>query len=168
MLFIQYYSVICRPSDHTVGRPRAEIRTRAGWPRSRDTTPRPPHLLFLQLKKTIRRLFFTHFLTLDPDSHSDKLLDTNTQKMDADLLKINCYGRAIFPAFGNQLDTGYPYRSIPINLILKNTKNTGFIFCYKFKDPQHCPQPNKKTCLAAINKSIRVFPQVVEAATQPP
>ena len=24
-LFIQYYSVICRPSDHTVGRPRAEI-----------------------------------------------------------------------------------------------------------------------------------------------
>ena len=88
--------------------------------------------------------------------------------MDADLLKINCYGRAIFPAFGNQLDTGYPYRSIPKNLILKNTKNTGFIFCYKFKDPQHCPQPNKKTCLAAINESIRVFPQVVEAATQPP
>ena len=27
-LFVQYYSVICRPSDHTVGRPRAEIRTR--------------------------------------------------------------------------------------------------------------------------------------------
>ena len=27
-LFIQYYSVICRPSDHTVGRPRAKIRTR--------------------------------------------------------------------------------------------------------------------------------------------
>ena len=23
---LQYYSVICRPSDHTVGRPRAEIR----------------------------------------------------------------------------------------------------------------------------------------------
>ena len=27
ILFIQYYIVICRPSDHTVGRPRAEIRT---------------------------------------------------------------------------------------------------------------------------------------------
>ena len=27
VLFIQYYSVICRPSDHTVGRPRAENRT---------------------------------------------------------------------------------------------------------------------------------------------
>ena len=25
-LFVHYYSVICRPSDHTVGRPRAEIR----------------------------------------------------------------------------------------------------------------------------------------------
>ena len=45
LLFIQYYSVTCRPSDHTVGRPRAEIRTRAGRPRGRDTTPRPPHLL---------------------------------------------------------------------------------------------------------------------------
>ena len=45
ILFIQYYSVICRTSDHTVGRPRAEIRTRAGRPRGRDTTPRPPHLL---------------------------------------------------------------------------------------------------------------------------
>ena len=33
--FLQYYSVICRPSDHTVGRPRAEIRTRAGRPRGR-------------------------------------------------------------------------------------------------------------------------------------
>ena len=29
-LFIKYYSMICRPSDHTVGRPRAEIRTRDG------------------------------------------------------------------------------------------------------------------------------------------
>ena len=45
ILFIQYYSVICRPSDHIVGRPRAEIRTRAGRPKGRDTTPRPPHLL---------------------------------------------------------------------------------------------------------------------------
>ena len=45
IIFIQYYSVICRPSDHTVGRPRAKIQTRAGLPRGRDTTPRPPHLL---------------------------------------------------------------------------------------------------------------------------
>ena len=29
-LFVQYYSVICRPSDHTVGRPLAENRTRDG------------------------------------------------------------------------------------------------------------------------------------------
>ena len=45
ILFIQYYSVICRPSDHTVGRPQAKIRTRVGRPRGRDTTPRLPHLL---------------------------------------------------------------------------------------------------------------------------
>ena len=44
MLFIQYHSVICPPSDHTVGRPRAEIPTRAGRPRGRDFTPRPQHL----------------------------------------------------------------------------------------------------------------------------
>ena len=30
-LFVQYYSVVCRPSDHTVGRPRAENRTRDGY-----------------------------------------------------------------------------------------------------------------------------------------
>ena len=29
-LYVQYYSVICHPSDHTVGRPRAEIWTRDG------------------------------------------------------------------------------------------------------------------------------------------
>ena len=29
-LFIQYYSVICRPSDHSAGRPRAEILTPDG------------------------------------------------------------------------------------------------------------------------------------------
>ena len=45
ILFIQYNSVICRPSDHTVGRPRAEIRTRDGRPRGRDTSSRPPHHL---------------------------------------------------------------------------------------------------------------------------
>ena len=57
ILFIQYYNVICRPSDHTVGRPRAEIRTQAGRPRGRDTTPRPPHLL-----KYILRLLQIHIL----------------------------------------------------------------------------------------------------------
>ena len=36
-LFIQYYSVICRSSDHIVGRPRAEIRTRDGRSRGRDS-----------------------------------------------------------------------------------------------------------------------------------
>ena len=29
-LVTQYIRVICRPSDHTMGRPRAEIRTRDG------------------------------------------------------------------------------------------------------------------------------------------
>ena len=38
ILFIQYYSVNCRPSDHTVGRPRTEIRTRAGRPRGRASS----------------------------------------------------------------------------------------------------------------------------------
>ena len=33
---LQYYSVICRPSDHTVGMPRAEIRTQDGRSRGRD------------------------------------------------------------------------------------------------------------------------------------
>ena len=49
ILLIQYYSVICRPSDHTVGRPRAKIRTQAWRSRGRDTTPRPPHLLNVRL-----------------------------------------------------------------------------------------------------------------------
>ena len=40
ILFIQYYSVICRPSaDHTVWRPLADIRTRADWSRGKDTNP---------------------------------------------------------------------------------------------------------------------------------
>ena len=43
ILFIQYNSVICRPSNHTVGRPWAEIRTGAGRPRGRDTTPIDHH-----------------------------------------------------------------------------------------------------------------------------
>ena len=36
-LFVQYYSLICRPSDHTVGRPRAENRTRDGQSRGQDS-----------------------------------------------------------------------------------------------------------------------------------
>ena len=36
-LFIQHCSVIFRPSDHTVGRPQAEIRTRDGRFRGRDS-----------------------------------------------------------------------------------------------------------------------------------
>ena len=42
-LVLLYY--LYRPSDHTVGRPRTDIRTRTGRPRGRDSTPRPPHLL---------------------------------------------------------------------------------------------------------------------------
>ena len=49
--------MICRPSDHTVERPRDEIRTRAGRPRGRDTTPRPPHLLIFYRSKDKRVLF---------------------------------------------------------------------------------------------------------------
>ena len=36
-LFVQYYSVICCPSDRTVGRPRAEFRTRDGRSRGKDS-----------------------------------------------------------------------------------------------------------------------------------
>ena len=45
ILFVQYYSVICRPSDCTVGRPRAEIWTRDRKYRGRNTshlTTNPP------------------------------------------------------------------------------------------------------------------------------
>ena len=35
------YSVICRPSDHTVGRPRAENRTRDGRSRGKDSHHQP-------------------------------------------------------------------------------------------------------------------------------
>ena len=38
-LFVQYYSVICRPSDHTVGRPPAENRTQDGQSRRKDSNP---------------------------------------------------------------------------------------------------------------------------------
>ena len=36
-LFIQYYSVICRPSDHPVGRPQDEIRTWDRRSRGKDS-----------------------------------------------------------------------------------------------------------------------------------
>ena len=55
--------MICRPSHHTVGRPWAEIRTQAGWPRGRDTTPRPPCLLLGITpgdQPTIRNYTLTH------------------------------------------------------------------------------------------------------------
>ena len=61
ILFIPYYSVICRSSDHTVGRPQAEIRTRARWPRGRYTTPRPPHLPRLLILKFSLFLLMTSF-----------------------------------------------------------------------------------------------------------
>ena len=47
IVFIQYYSVICRPSVHTVGRPQAEIRTRDG--QSRGTLKG----LFHEIKKSL-------------------------------------------------------------------------------------------------------------------
>ena len=58
-LFVQYYSVICRTSDHTVGKPRAEIRTRDDLETSTLTT-RPPHLLVKMAWEDTRadRLFF--------------------------------------------------------------------------------------------------------------
>ena len=37
ILTVQYFSVICRPSDHTVGRSLAEIRTRDGRSTGRHT-----------------------------------------------------------------------------------------------------------------------------------
>ena len=37
ILFVQYYSVICCPSEHIVGRPRAENRTRDGRYRGKDS-----------------------------------------------------------------------------------------------------------------------------------
>ena len=51
-LFIQYYSAICRPSDHTVGRPRAESWNRDGRSRGKDTnheTTKPPKTNLLLL-----------------------------------------------------------------------------------------------------------------------
>ena len=41
-LFIQYQSVICRPTNHTAGRPQAEIRTRDGRSRGRDSITTGP------------------------------------------------------------------------------------------------------------------------------
>ena len=36
-LFVQYYSMICRPSEHTVGTPWAENQTRDGRSRGKDS-----------------------------------------------------------------------------------------------------------------------------------
>ena len=48
-LFLQYYSAICRPSVHTVGRPGPGPRSEPGMgDLEADTlTTRPPHLLWL-------------------------------------------------------------------------------------------------------------------------
>ena len=43
--FLQYYSAA--PSDCTVGKPQAEIRTRSRWFRAGTLTTRPPHILKL-------------------------------------------------------------------------------------------------------------------------
>ena len=49
-LLIQFYSVICHPSAHPVGRPQAEIRTRYGRTIEAGTlTTRPPHILTTSL-----------------------------------------------------------------------------------------------------------------------
>ena len=50
-LFIQYSSVICRPSDHTVVTPRAEIQTRARQSMEAGTrTTDHPTFLFLKFE----------------------------------------------------------------------------------------------------------------------
>ena len=37
---MKYFGVICRPSDHTGGGPRDDVRTRTAVYRSRDTNPK--------------------------------------------------------------------------------------------------------------------------------
>ena len=61
LLFKQYYSETCRPSEHSVGRPRAEIRTRDGHSRGRDT--RPPHLLTIFFNEVL--WVYHHLLCVD-------------------------------------------------------------------------------------------------------
>ena len=41
--FLQYYSVICRPSDHTVGSPRPRFEPGTGDLEAGTLTTRPPH-----------------------------------------------------------------------------------------------------------------------------
>ena len=56
--------MICRPSDHTLGRPRAGIRTQDGRSIEAETlTTRPPHVLIRPL----------HLLTID---HHTSLINT--------------------------------------------------------------------------------------------
>ena len=49
IIYTVLYSVICRPSDHTVGRLRAENRTRAGRPRGTLPLDHYTSLLFIYL-----------------------------------------------------------------------------------------------------------------------
>ena len=49
-LFILYYSVICRPSDHTAGRPGAEIQTRDGRSRGLMQQLHNAHAVMQQLE----------------------------------------------------------------------------------------------------------------------
>ena len=67
ILFIQYYSMICRPSDHTVERPWADIRTRDRRSRGRDTNPLD-HLI----------TFTTFFSSIFPGYH--KLLKIRSRR----------------------------------------------------------------------------------------
>ena len=60
-LFVQYYSVICRPSAHTVGRPRAENQTRNGRSRGKDSSHKTTTSSIKLLKNLV---FLTFFLFL--------------------------------------------------------------------------------------------------------
>ena len=71
-LLIQYYSVICCPSYHTVGRSQAEIRTQDGRSRVRDSNHyRPPHLLNAGLEGRLNMaVVFSPHTTWDFSSNS--------------------------------------------------------------------------------------------------
>ena len=45
--YLQYYRVICHPSDRTVGRPRADIRSRDGRDTDHSTTTPPVNISLL-------------------------------------------------------------------------------------------------------------------------
>ena len=48
-LFIQYYSAICRPSNHTMGRPGPRFEPGMGDLEAGTRTTKPPHLLLSKL-----------------------------------------------------------------------------------------------------------------------